>query len=557
MKTHHRVLVIGLDGVPLDIIQTWADAGHLPVLQKLMDSGAVGRLKSTMPPTSGPSWSSFATGKNPGKTGIYDFLHRRQGTYRFPPISTRHRHGKAIWALLSEAGKTVGVLNVPVSYPVEPVNGFMISGFMTPYSARDFVYPPGLLSEIKDEVGAYHIYPTTTFSQAHADDFFRACDQLLDLRTRTTLRLIAHYDWDFFITVFFDTDRILHQLWHYLDPTHPWRRDDADVDNSWPVQRYFQRLDESIGRILERVDDDTTVIVLSDHGMGPAHNFVVLNNWLAEVGLLYFKRDPVTWLKRQMFRAGLTLKNVHKLVDRLGLARHAEYKALYSVDGLLKRLFLSFLNVDWSRTRAYSFGRHTGPIYVNLKGREPRGIVEPGREYEAVRQEIAELAQGFRDPRTGRPIIGRVLRREELYNGPHFDQAPDLTLLPAQETDIFFGLADFGDNQVVGPVYRYSGMHRDDGLLIMHGKNIQPGTQIEGAVIWDVAPTILYTMGVEVPQDMDGQVLQAVFKNYDPSRLVFSDYGHSLGEKADTDAGYSPADEREIVERLKDLGYLG
>jgi predicted AlkP superfamily phosphohydrolase/phosphomutase len=367
---------------------------------------------------------------------------------------------------------------------------------------------------------------------------------------------MARYDWDFFISVFFDTDRILHQLWHYLDPTHPWRRVDSDEDKSQPVLHYFKRLDQSIGRILEQVDDDTTVIILSDHGMGAAHNFVVLNNWLAEVGLLRFKNDPLTWLKRQMFDAGFTLKNIHKVVDRLGLARHAEYKAMYSVDGLLKRFFLSFLNVDWSRTRAYSFGRHTGPIYVNVKGRESQGIVEPGPEYEMVRQEITELARNFCDPRTGRPIIGRVLRREELYSGPFFEQAPDLTLLPAQETDIFFGLADFGDNQVMGPVYRYSGMHRDDGLLIMHGWDIQPGSRIEGAVIWDLAPTILYIMGIRVPQDMDGQVLGAVLKNYDPSRLVFSNNGRSPDEKAGSEV-YSQQDEKEIVERLKDLGYLG
>jgi predicted AlkP superfamily phosphohydrolase/phosphomutase len=555
MKTRHRVLVIGLDGVPLDIIQTWADAGSLPNLQNLMNTGTVGKLRSTLPPTSGPSWSSFATGKNPGKTGIYDFLHRRRGTYCFPANSAWHRYGKAIWSLLSEAGKTVGVLNVPVSYPVEAVNGFMISGFMTPYSARDFFHPPGLLAEIEAELGAYHIYPTTTFSEGRADEFIRACDQLLEKRTRTALWLMERYDWDFFMAVFFDTDRILHQLWHYLDPSHPWRRDDAHVDKSGPVRRYFERLDESIGRLLERVDDDTTVIVLSDHGMGPAHNFVVLNNWLAEVGLLRFKDDLPTRFKRWMFDTGFTLKNVHKLVDRLGLAKHAEYKALYSVDELLKRLFLSFLNVDWSRTRAYSFGRHTGPIYVNLKGREPQGSVEPGREYEELRQEIAELACDFRDPRSGRPIIGRVLRREELYSGPHFEQAPDLTLLPAQETDIFFGLADFGDNRTVGPVYRYSGMHRDDGLLIMNGKYVRPGAQIQGAAIWDVAPTILHTLGLEVPQDMDGQVLQAVLQSCVPQPLAPSNNGRAAKDiRADF---YSPEEEKEIMERLSALGYLG
>jgi predicted AlkP superfamily phosphohydrolase/phosphomutase len=550
------VLVIGLDGVPFSLIRAWSDAGYLPNFHRLVTEGVAGRLKSTVPPTSGPSWSSFATGKNPGKTGIYDFLYRRQGTYHFPPINAQRRHGKTIWTLLSEAGKIVGVLNVPVSYPVEAINGFMVSGFMTPYVARDFIHPPGLLSELEDEIGFYRIYPTETFSEAHPDVFLRACDQLLDMRTRTTLRLMERFDWDFFITVFFDTDRILHQLWHYLDPTHPWRRGDADEDKSGPVLRYFQHLDQNIGRILDRVNEDTLVIIMSDHGMGPAHNFVVLNNWLLDVGLLRFKSDPLTRLKQQMFEFGFTLKNVHKMVDRLGLAKHAEYKALYSADGLLKKCFLSFLNVDWSRSKAYSFGRHTGPVYVNVKGREPQGIVEPGREYEAVRDEITALAHDFRDPRSGRRIIGSVLRREDLYTGPFFEQAPDLILLPAEETDIFFGLADFGDNRVMDGVYRYSGMHRDYGLLIMHGAGIQPG-EIERAAIIDLAPTILRALGLPVPQDMDGNPLLSAFSDNFSGKgsLEYSDIpSHSTQHD---EPGYTQAEEKEIKDRLRQLGYLG
>ena len=167
------------------------------------------------------------------------------------------------------------------------------------------------------------------------------------------------------------------------------------------------------------------------------------------------------------------------------------------------------------------------------------------------------MAKRFVDPTSGRPLIGRVAKREELYTGPHLDEAPDLTLFPAQETDIFFGLSDFGSNNTIGTVYRYSGMHRDRGMLIMHGKDIKPGTQIEGAVISDIAPTILYTMGLEVPRDMDGQVLKTAFKNYDSSRLVFSDNGRSPGREQDIDAGYTEEGEKEIIERLRELGYLG
>jgi predicted AlkP superfamily phosphohydrolase/phosphomutase len=373
---------------------------------------------------------------------------------------------------------------------------------------------------------------------------------------RTTLWLMERYDWDFLITVFFDTDRILHQLWHYLDPTHPWRCNDQDTDKSAPVLRYFRRLDESIGQILDRVGDETLVILMSDHGLGPAHNFVVLNNWLLQVGLLQLKSTPSTWVKRWIFDAGFTLKNVHKVVDRLGLAKHVEYRALYSTDGLLKRAFLSFLNVDWSRSRAYSYGRHTGPIYLNVKGREPQGIVEPGHEYEAVREEITAMARNFRDPRSGRRIIGRVLRREDLYSGPCLENAPDLTLLPAQETDIFFGLADFGDNRVIDTVYRYSGMHRDHGLLIMHGRGIKRG-EIKGAAIVDLAPTILWALGLSVPQDMDGKPLLDAFSD---SLVANSPPRYSSVPTCSPwcdDPGYTRTEDKEVRKRLRDLGYLG
>ncbi|HEM60718.1 MAG TPA: phosphodiesterase, partial [Chloroflexi bacterium] len=159
MALKSKVLVIGLDGVPLSLIRAWAEEGKLPTFRRLMERGVVGDLRSTIPPTSGPSWSTFMTGKNPGKTGIYDFLYRREGTYSFPPVNASRRDGVAIWKLLSDQGRTVGVVNVPMSYPVEKVNGYMISGWMTPYSAQDFSYPQDLWRELRDEIGYYTIYP--------------------------------------------------------------------------------------------------------------------------------------------------------------------------------------------------------------------------------------------------------------------------------------------------------------------------------------------------------------------------------------------------------------
>jgi predicted AlkP superfamily phosphohydrolase/phosphomutase len=551
-----KVLVIGLDGVPLGLIRTWAEQGKLPTFQRLMERGVVGDLRSTVPPTSGPSWSTFMTGKDPGKTGVYDFLYRREGTYLFPPVNSSRRDGVALWRLLSDRDRTVGVVNVPMSYPVEEVNGYMISGWMTPYAAQDFSYPENLWRELRDEIGYYTIYPTETFAERRRQSFFEACDELLDLRARTVSYLMQKYPTDFFMVVLFDTDRVLHQLWHYLDPGHPWRIPGDGTDKSGPVVRYFQRVDQKVAEILERADEDTLVIVLSDHGMGPAHNFIVLNNWLMDVGLLQLKRDVPRAVKRWLFNGGFTLRNIHRIADKFGLAKHAEYKGLYSMDHLMKMVFLSFLDVDWSRSRAYSFGRHLGSVYLNVEGREPEGMVKPGREYQQVREEIIRLARNFAHPHTGEPLIGEILKKEDIYHGPYLDRAPDLILRPRDERDIFFGLADFGSNVTVDTVYRYSGMHRDYGLLIMSGNGVKDGGTIEGAGIEDLAPTILYAMGCPVPGDMDGQVLDGAFTDEFKAHMPLV-HGDEASSRALEETGYSEEAEAEIKERLRGLGYLG
>ncbi len=551
-----RILIIGLDGVPFSLVREWAAAGHLPTLAKLMAEGVAGDLASTMPPTSGPSWTSFATGKNPGKTGIYDFLYRRPGSYVFPPVNTTVRSGKSLWALLSERGRRVVVVNLPMSYPVEPVNGVLVSGWMTPYFATDYTWPPELGEEIKRKVGDYRIYPAETFSERAKERFFRASDELLDLLTKTNLYLMRREEpWDLFMTVYFDTDRVLHQLWHYIDPGHPWRRGRHE-DLSAPVIRYFRRLDADIARLVEAAGEGTRLIVMSDHGMGRAARFIVLNNLLLRTGFMKLRGDLSTQIKKALFRAGVTMRNVHRMVDRLGLAKHAEYKNVYSFDGLLKKVFLSFDNVDWPRTQAYSFGRHYGSVFLNVRGREPQGCVEPGAEYERVRDEIAAAMLEYVDPELGRPLVSRCIKREELYWGERFEEAPDLILLPEDPSDIFYGLSDFGSNRVWDATYRYSGMHRDAGMLVACGPGIRRGQPFSGGSVIDIAPTALHWLGEEIPADMDGRPLVGLLEPEvaaaEPVRLCKqeSDSGRPPGRD------YTPEEEQEIMQRLRDLGYL-
>src|SRR6185369_2446973 len=363
---------------------------------------------------------------------------------------------------------------------------------------------------------------------------------------------------------YFDVDRILHQLWHALDPQHPWHKG-RDVAGRAALEaqvlRWFERLDADIARVIAKAGDDVTVLMMSDHGMGRASRFVVLNNLLLELGYLQLDQDPATRMKAFALRHGLSLRNVHRIVDRLGVAKHAEYKNVYSFDSVLKRMFLSFHNVDWSRSRAYSFGRHYGSLFLNMQGREPHGSVAPA-DYERTRDEIAEKLLAWRDPELGRPLVSRGMRREEIWHGPRIEEAPDLILLPEDDGDIFYGLSDFGSSRIWDETYRSSGMHRDNGLLVAAGPNVRRPdaasvpAPFPGASIIDLAPTILYLLDQEIPDDMDGQVLTSIL---DPELVRTRPIRRGAGG---SDAGrgplqeYSAEEEAEVMQRLRDLGYL-
>jgi predicted AlkP superfamily phosphohydrolase/phosphomutase len=290
--------------------------------------------------------------------------------------------------------------------------------------------------------------------------------------------------------------------------------------------------------------------------MGRASRFIVLNNLLLDLGFIRLAGDTATRLKTLAFRGGFTLRNVHRLVDGMGLAKHAEYKNVYSFDAVLKRFFLSFHNVDWSRTRAYSFGRHYGSVFLNVRGREPQGCVAPGEEYERARDDIASAVLAWRDPKLRRPLVSQCLRREQVYSGSRFDEAPDLILLPEHADDIFYGLSDFGSNRIWDQTYRYSGMHRDEGMLIATGPGIQAGRDVAMADIVDLAPTILHWLGCEIPGDMDGHPLVSMM---DPDVLA-AQPPRLTGRTSDGQGAgpreYTEKEEEEIMDRLRDLGYM-
>ncbi len=552
-----KVLVIGLDGVTFDLLGPWIQAGELPNLQKLISQGASGKLRTTLPPISSSSWSSFLTGVNPGKHGLVDFVYPGADSYKVSMINAASRRTRALWNWLNDAGYKVGLLGIPTTYPPEPVDGFMISGFLAPGPESEWAYPSELKQELKAELGEFLLSPDERYrSSQRLDRFLDDLVASVENRTQAALYLMRNKPWDLFAVVYWDTDMVQHETWRLLDPDHP--RHDAGEAAAYreKILAFHRKVDADVGRLLSEVDSDTLVVIMSDHGFGPVHSFFLTNNWLSSIGLLQFKRNPWTAFKRLLFRLGYTPLKMFRLAKALGMASLRRKVRFQQKSGLLNRVFLSFDDVDWSRTRAFSIGSF-GQVYVNLAGVRPQGIVQPGQEYQELREQLVREAQALRDPRTGEPLIERVYRREEIYSGPYIARTPDLIVQPRGWEYMAFGHADFGSNKLVESIIGLSGHHRPDGVLILAGAGVKPGMQLEGASILDLAPTILHAMNVPVPQEFDGRVLAEAFTTSSPLAQPVTYSPSNLYKDGTSEPDLSDQDMEQVQEKLRGWGYAG
>jgi predicted AlkP superfamily phosphohydrolase/phosphomutase len=552
-----KVLVIGLDGVTFDLLGPWIEAGELPNLQKLMAQGTSGKLRTTLPPISSSSWSSFLTGVNPGKHGLVDFVYPGTDSYKVSMINATSRRTRALWNWLNDAGYKIGLLGIPTTYPTEPVDGFMVSGFLAPGPDSEWAYPPQLKGELRAELGEFLLSPDERYrSTRWLDRFLDDLTASVENRTQAALYLMRNKPWDVFAVVYWDTDMVQHETWRLLDPTHPRHDTEEAATQREQILEFHRKVDADVGRLLAEIDSDTLVVVMSDHGFGPVHSFFLTNNWLASAGLLRFKKNPWTAFKRLLFRLGFTPLGMFRIAKALGLGKLRQKVRFQQKSGLLNRVFLSFDDVDWSRTRAFSIGSF-GQVYVNLAGVRPEGIVQPGQEYEDLKQEIAQAALALRDPRSGEPLVERVLRREEIYSGPYIDRTPDLILQTRGWEYMAFGHADFGSNRLVEPITGLSGHHRPDGVLILSGAGARIGAELEGANIMDLAPTILHALGIDVPQDLDGRVLSEAFEDSSPLARPVTHSQANVFKDGDSQPDLSEEEMEEVQEKLRGWGYAG
>lgn len=547
-----RVIVIGLDGATWDILNPLMRDGKLPNLKKLLDKSAQGVLMSSIPPVTAAAWTCFSTGKNPGKHGLVDFIYFPEHGYRVTIANSTTREAATLWNLLSARDLRVGVVSVPMTYPPEQVNGVMVTDLMTPNTSVQYTYPPELKQELLDKVGPFVITPGEGENPSEPLTYLDKVRADVKASAEYALYLLKKEPYTFFMYVFGIVDILQHQFWDHLQ-ADPSTLNETDRAIREKVIAIFHQVDDGVGALAQNADAETTLFLMSDHGFGPMKGFMHVNNFLLEQGYLVLKSGGMSAIKRALFRAGVTPQNVHLTLKalKLDLRRKVNRGRAY---GMLRRFFLSFDDVDWTKTRAFALG-HIGQIYINLKGRQPSGVVAPGQEYEALRDQIRADLLKLKHPDTGEQLIARVLNREEIYHGALLDNTPDLLLLPADFKYVAFGESEFASNKLVGPTLGHTGHHRLEGIGAVIGPHVQIGAQIQNASLVDLAPTILYALGLPIPPDMDGRVLTEAFTSefvnqtalqYDTADAVRTDFGGT----------YSDDEEEQVIQRLADLGYV-
>ncbi len=551
LTAQRQVLVIGLDGATYDIIDPLLDAGELPTLARIIREGARGTLQSTIPPNSAPAWTSFLTGVNPGKHGILDFREvdlRQYTLYTGRFVNSTTFAGHTILDLIGQHTRGVVSFRVPMTYPVWPVNGILVAGYPTPDRKKAYTYPP----ELSDALTPIALHSHEEIARATPDDERANADYEIEVLLKHMGAWLRENRYDFYVAVTGITDGFHHKFWKYHDPTHPLH------DPRWPdelkniIREYYRRLDRMVGDLLNLVDERWLVVVMSDHGGGPRpHRLFNTNAWLAQQGWLSVRQGGSTRTLYQWTRHGVEwlrsrLPRRNWLYDHLPQALRRKAVEVRQGQGL----------IDWTRTQAYRVPLQfpAEGIEVNLRGRQPKGIVTP-EEYESLRTSIIAALREARDPATGLPVVRGIWRREEVYRGPYLDHMPDIVFLTADHLACGTDLEDVFTELPLSFLERLSGDHTMTGIALFWGEGVQAGSRFDLNIV-DLPPTLVWTMGLEVPEDMDGRVLTEAF-TADYVRAHPVSFGPPYWQQGLGDEEVlTEEEEAEIRKALAGLGYV-
>jgi predicted AlkP superfamily phosphohydrolase/phosphomutase len=559
-RPHRRSVAIGIDGGSFRVLRPWIDEGHLPSFARLEREGASGTLTSTIPPLTPPAFVSAMTGKNPGKHNIYDFVRIPRDGYRRAVINATHIKGNKLWNILNHYGLKAGIVHFPATYPPERIDGFMVGGILTPKGVDSHTWPTELADELRREIPGYRIYRGRQHLQGDLDGYLEGLVETTKIHATEALYLMEKKAWDFFFLMFKYTDGAKHIYWKFWDKSHPAYPGPNKYEDA--ILRVYKVVDEFLGELMRRLDDETTLVVFSDHGFMPVHTFVHIQNWLADEGFLALKRDE----KRRM----KLLMNVHhyglrrdNMVGWLKRHKLAWFPKLFpeKIKDRVPRTRLGMNEfarfIDWKHTRAYQLAESGRGINLHIAGREPLGTVPPdGPEYEALRAEIMERLRELRDPKTGEQVVDGMWTKEEVYSGPYLREAPDI-LVELKKGYCF--AEGFGKSVFVASArepFDKSANHELEGVFFARGPHMRKGYALGESNVVDVAPTLLYAMDLPVQENMDGRALVEAF---DPDYVAASPVRvDQVPEPEEPEGGYDYSDDEigSVQDELKALGYL-
>lgn len=560
----NKLLIIGFDGASPDLLTRWLDEGELPNLKRIIDSGVYGPLRSVPNMSSPSAWTTFATGKNSGKHGIFCFTERNFASYRYSYVNGAFRRAETFWEMLC-GDRTGCVINVPMTFPVQSINGCMIAGLDAPgVDSEGVCHPAGLVSEMVDKNGPYRITPDFATLLRKGAHWGKAADRLLDnmeMRYDHTCYLMDKYDWDLFTVVFGETDLAHHFFWKFLEPGHPACTPEEARLYGDTILNVYRKMDDIAGRLLER-NPDVTVMIVSDHGGGlNTRGVELVADWLESLGLLAYEDTSWRSPKRMLGRlksslAGWGFKFVNQHFSKSTKTKLARIlpAARETADAAVR-----LGGIDWTRTKAFSDGAQDD-IWINLAGRDPLGVVSQD-EYDQICDFICSELREAVDSVTGKPIVDAVYRRNDIYTGKYVERAADISLRWNTDAIVNGIKTPSSPDRIEAKKWTWpsdicSGGHSLDGILIGNGPGMARGITLSEAKIMDIAPSVLYHFGMEIPGDFDGKVIDRLF---DPTRIGSEPprYGTAAADAGEEqEEVYSEEDSSVIEQRLRDLGYI-
>lgn len=456
-----RVIVMGLDGIPSDLLFNDL-VKELPNIRKMMENGMYATLESCNPPITIPAWMVMMTGKSPGELGVYGWRQRKGFSYNDGWLaSSQSIREPKVWDILSRQGKRTCLIGIPPSYPPFMVNGNMISCSLTPKESNNFTYPPELADEVKNWVGGNYLFDIP-FRITDRDAALGMLYEMTEKRFNVIMHLLEKEDWDYFMFVEIGFDRLHHMFWKYHDRTHPKYQPGNKYANVIP--QYYKYVDKKIGDILSIIDDNTYVLLVSDHGTASMKGAFCVNEWLIREGLLVLKEYPTS-------------------VADLGKCQ-----------------------VDWEKTTAWGWGGYYARIFLNVQARELQGMI-PMQQYDRIREEVKTRLLAVTGPE-GEKFDNKVFYPEELYHQCNGSK-PDLIVY--FDNLSWRSAGTIGHNRMyleendIGPD---DSIHWKDGVFLLYNKSISNhhDSRLDKLSIYDVAPIILDIFNAEVPSDMRGKV---------------------------------------------------